>query len=297
MNDVIAMAHVSEAKKNTVSEFVRLIGQYDVVGTVNMQNFPAKELNTMREKLRKDVVLKMTKRRLLKVALKDADKQGVEDLEKYMEGMPAMIFTNQSPFTLFKTLKKNKSTTAIKSGQVAPNDIVVPSGPTNFAPGPIIGELGNVGVKAGIESGKVVIKEDAVVAKKGEEVSETLAGILSRLGIEPMEIGLDLTVVYENGEIITKDVLDVDEEQYIADIESCAAQAFNLSVNVAYPTAQNAGALVHKAFDEARNLAVNEDILTDKTVGDTLAKVQGQMFALAGNLSEDALDEELKGAT
>ncbi|MFP4195875.1 MAG: 50S ribosomal protein L10, partial [Candidatus Woesearchaeota archaeon] len=184
------MAHVSEAKKRIVSEFTQLIDKYDYVGTVNMENLPAKELSTMREKLRDNVVIKMTKRRLLRVALKNAKKDGIEKLEGHMKGMPAMIFTNQSPFSLFKTLKKNKSTTAIKAGQIAPNDIIVPAGPTSFAPGPVIGELGQVGIKAGIEGGKVAIKQDAVVAKEGEEVSSTLAGLLSRLGIEPMEIGL-----------------------------------------------------------------------------------------------------------
>ncbi|MGM5481157.1 MAG: 50S ribosomal protein L10 [Nanobdellota archaeon] len=290
------MAHVSEAKKQIVSEFTQLIDKYDYVGTVNMENLPAKELSTMREKLRENVIIKMSKRRLLRVALKDAKKDGIEQLEEYMKGMPAMIFTNQSPFSLFKTLKKNKSTTAIKAGQIAPNDIVVSAGPTSFAPGPVIGELGKVGIKAGIEGGKVAIKQDAVVAKEGDEISNDLAAILSRLGIEPMEIGLDLTAIYEDGEILTKDVLDVDEAQFIADIEACAAQAFNLAVNAAYPTAETAEALIQNAFSESRNLAVGEDILTDLTVGDTLAKVQGQVFSLAGMLPDEALSEELKGA-
>ncbi|MFW5865827.1 MAG: 50S ribosomal protein L10 [Nanoarchaeota archaeon] len=290
------MAHVSEAKKKTVAEFTQLIDKYDVVGTVDMENLPAKELSTMREKLRDTVVIKMTKRRLLKVALENSKKEGVSKLADYMKGMPALIFTNHSPFTLFKTLKRNKSTTAIKAGQIAPNDIVVAAGPTSFAPGPVIGELGQVGIKAGIEGGKVAIKQDALVAKEGDEVSQSLAGILSRLGLEPMEIGLDLTAVFENGEILTKAVLDVDENQYIADIEACAAQAFNLAVNAAYPTQDTVEALIQNVFAESKNLAVGECILTDLTIGDTLAKVQGEMFALASQLSDDALDDELKGA-
>ncbi|MBN1175521.1 50S ribosomal protein L10 [Candidatus Woesearchaeota archaeon] len=290
------MAHVSQQKKDTVSEFVELIDKYDYVGAVNMENLPAKTLYGMRTKLRDSVLIRMTKRRLITVALKNSKKEGVDKLIPHLKGMPALLFTNESPFTLFKTLKKNKSTAAIKGGQVAPNDIVVPAGPTGFAPGPVIGELGSVGIRAGIDGGKVAIKADAVVAKEGDVVNAKLAALLTRLGIEPMEIGLDLTAVYENGEILTKAVLDIDEDAYINDIGTAASWAFNLAVNAAIPNAQSIEALLQKAFGESRNLAINEDILTDITVGDTLAKVYGQMMAVASLLPEEALSEELKGA-
>lgn len=289
-------AHVSQAKKNTVSEFTQLIDKYDIVGAVNMENLPAKQLNNMREQLRDGVLIRMSKRRLLKVAIEQSKKEGIKELIPHLKGMPALLFTNQSPFTLFKTLKKNKSSTAIKGGQVAPKDIVVPAGPTSFAPGPVIGEMGGVGIKAGIDNGKVAVKEDSTVAKEGDVVNATLAGILTRLGIEPMEIGLDLVAVYENGEILTKAVLDIDEEAYLNDIATAASWAFNLAVDIAYASSETIETLLAKAATESKNLAINEDILTDLTVGDTLVKAQNQMFAVAGLLPDDALSDDLKGA-
>lgn len=291
------MAHVSEKKKNVVAEFSKLISEYDIIGAVNMENLPARTLANMREKLRETVLIKMSKRRLLKVALEQSDKKGLTELIPHLKGMPALLFTNASPFTLFKTLKKNKSNTAIKAGQTAPSDIVVPAGPTGFAPGPVIGELGSVGIKAGIDGGKVAIKEDAVVAKEGDVVNEKLAALLTRLGIEPMEIGLDLTAVYENGEILTKAVLDIDEDKYIADITQAASWAFNLAVESAYPCEETTETLLQKAFVESKNLAINEYILTDLTVGDTIARVYNQMLGVASQLPEEVLSEDLKAAT
>jgi len=287
-------AHVSQAKKDVVSQFTQLIDKYDIVGAVNMENLPAKQLNNMREQLRDGVLIKMSKRRLLKVALEASKKEGVTELISYLKGMPALLFTNQSPFTLFKTLKKNKSSTAIKGGQVAPHDIVVPAGPTGFAPGPVIGELGSAGIKAGIDGGKVVIKEDSLVAKEGDVVNAKLAGLLTRLGIEPMEIGLDLTAVFENGEILTKAVLDIDEDAYLNDIVTAASWAFNLAVDIAYASSETIETLITKAFTESRNLALNEDILTDLTLGDTLVKAQNQLFAVASLLPDEALSDDLK---
>ncbi|MCF7798816.1 50S ribosomal protein L10 [Candidatus Woesearchaeota archaeon] len=288
--------HISEAKKNVVKEFADLIDKYDVIGAVNMENLPAKQLHNMRVQLRDTVLIKMSKRRLLKVALEQSKKQGVVELLPHLKGMPALLFTNSSPFTLFKTLKKNKSKTGIKGGQIAPNDIIVPAGPTSFAPGPVIGELGSVGIKAGIDGGKVAIKADAVVAKEGDEVSQTLAGLLTRLGIEPMEIGLDLTAVCENGEVLTKAVLDIDEDQYISDVTTAASWAFNLAIHSAFPTTETTPVLIQNAFADAKALAISEDILTDLTVGDTLAKAHNQMMGVVTMLPDEALSADLKGA-
>ncbi len=275
-------AHVSEKKKRIIKEFEDLIKKYPVIGAVDVENLPALQLNRMRAQLRGTVLVKMTKKRLLRIALNNVknEKPGVEKLADYFKGMPALIFSKESPFKLYSILKKNKSKAPIKAGQTAPNDIVVPAGPTGFAPGPIIGELGSFKIKAGIENGKVAIKEDCVVAKEGEMVNAKLAGILARLGIEPMEIGLNITAVWENGEILTKDVLDIDEEQYAKDFETAAAWAFNLAVNAGIFNKDTIEPIIQKAHSEAFKLAVAQDIMTSETKELILAKAEAQASAL-----------------
>jgi len=62
-------AHVAEYKKRIVNEFVKLMTDYPIVGALNMENLPAPQLQKMREKLRKDVIIKMTKHRLVKLVI------------------------------------------------------------------------------------------------------------------------------------------------------------------------------------------------------------------------------------
>jgi large subunit ribosomal protein L10 len=183
-------------------------------------------------------------------------KEGLEALEPHMKGMTALLFTKENPFALYKTLKKNQSKAAAKAGQKAPFDIIVPAGPTNFAPGPIIGELGSVGIKTGIEGGKVAVKQDSRVAKEGDTISPKLAGLLLRLGIEPMKVGLDLTAVYENGMIIGKSVLDVDEEAYIGMLRTGVAQALALSMETGFLTKETTELMIQKASREGAALAI-----------------------------------------
>src|SRR3989344_8566689 len=115
--------------------------------------------------------------------------------------MPALIMTELDPFRLYKLLKSSKSPAFAKPGNVLPKDAMVKAGPTNFTPGPIIGELGKFGIKAGVEAGKIVIKEDKVVARAGQKVDAKMAELLIRLDIKPMEIGLNVVACYDRGTI------------------------------------------------------------------------------------------------
>lgn len=283
------MAHVSDSKKKTVEEFAKLMEEYPVIGIVNMVNLPVKTVQKMRAKLReKGTVLRMTKKRLMKIAFSNSTKQNLKDLEKHFKGLPALIFTKDNPFTLYAELEKTKSHAPAKAGQEAPKDIIVKAGPTNFAPGPIIGQLGKYGIKSGVEGGKLAIKENCVVAKKGDIIDADLAGILIRLGIEPMEIGLDLTAAYEEGQIFTSDLLYIDEKEYMNKFCTAYSESLNLAVCAGYPTKESIKIMLSKSASESRSLSIEIGFVTVDTAKDILRKAYSQMASLSNNLSQDA---------
>jgi large subunit ribosomal protein L10 len=277
------MAHVSQVKKDNVAQFVALVKKYPIVGVVNMEGMPTRQVQIMRATLRSNNVgLHMTKKRLLKLVFKESakDKPGLDKLADKLPGMPALILAHENPFKLYKQLQKSKSPAPAKAGQTAPKDIVVPAGPTGFAPGPIIGELGSIGIKSGIEGGKVAIKQDSVVVKEGQVVSAKVAGILTRLGITPMEIGLDLINVYEAGSIFGKEVLAIDEDTYISNIVQAHQMAFNLAVEAGVMNSATTEFLITKAAKQARSLAIESAILASDVVDDVVARANAQATAL-----------------
>jgi large subunit ribosomal protein L10 len=269
-------AHVSDDKKKTVAEFSKLLVEYPVIGMVNLENLPAKQLQNMRGQLRDKMFIRMTKRRLMKFAFEAAEnkKPGISGLLKHSQGMPAILFSCENPFKLYKFLQKNKSPAPAKAGQTAPRDIIIPAGPTPFAPGPIIGELGQARIKATVENNKVVIKEDAVVAHAGDKITQKVADLLTRFGITPMEIGLDLVAVYENGEIIGKDVMGVDEEAYIQNIAKAAAQGMSLAFEAGYASKDTIETLIQRSHADAKAVGMEANIMADELVGDLLAKAE-----------------------
>ena len=268
-------AHVAQWKKDAVKVVAKAMQSSPIIGVLNMEGLPAAQLGQMKSKLRGSVDILMTRRLLINRALKEVQKPGIEKLQEYIDkGMPALLFTKENPFALFKTLKKSKSRAAAKPGQTAPYDIVIPAGPTPFTPGPVISEFAQIGVKAGVEGGKVAVKQDAVVAKAGEPIKGPVASMLARLGIEPMEIGLNLVAVYENGTVYKASILDIDEEAFMKNLVGAATEALNLAVEAAYPTTDTTELLVQKAWREAKTVAIDGNILARGLQEEVLASAE-----------------------
>ena len=156
----------------------------------------------------------------------------------------------------------------------------VPAGKTAFAPGPIIGELGQLGIKAGIEDGKVAIKQDKLLVKEGEIFTQKNADILTRLGILPMEVGLNVVAVFEDGVIFDRKVLEIDDKIYLANLIQLHNEAMNLAVKIAYASKDTINVLLSKAHRDAMALADGKDILTSDNVNKLLAKAEAQANAL-----------------
>ena len=291
------MAHVAEWKKEEVKELKGIIGEYDVIGIVDLVNIPAKQLQEMRKSLKGKAVIRMSKKNLIDLAFEDcnADKTNIVDLSEHMDGQIAIIATEMNPFKLYKILEDSKTQAPAKPGAIAPEDIVVPEGDTGFEPGPFLGELQQVGIPAKIDKGKICVQKETVVVAEGEEVSKQVAATLARMDINPMEVGMDLKAVYEEGSIYTSDVLAIDEEQTLADLQKAFSGAFNLSVNAAIPTAKTISAILSLAHTRAVGVGVEGAILTSKTSESILGLVNARMLAIASAIAdiEGAIDDEL----
>ena len=289
------MAHVAEWKKDEVNELKGLIAESEVVGIVNLLNIPARQLQEMRRSLKGKATLRLAKINLMNLALEDcnAEKADIVGLSDFMEGQPALICTDMNPFKLYKILEDSKTAAPAKAGSVASDDIVVPAGDTGFPPGPFLGELQQIGVNAKIDTGKIVVQKDTVVVEAGEEVPKAVAAALTRMDIKPMEVGMDLKAVYEDGAIFKADVLAIDEEQTIADVQNAFTKAFNLSVFTAFPTDKTISAIIGSAHTKAFNVGIEAAIMNSKTSEMLIGLANAKMLALAGEVSADALDDEL----
>ena len=268
-------------KARQVEEIKKLLSQYRVIGIASLEKVRAAQLQELKRKLEKEVVMKVFKNTLVKRAIDELGDPKLKKLEEYLTGPNIFLFTNMNPFKLSILLEKNKVRAIAKAGDKASFDVVVPAGNTGLSPGPVISQFSTVGIPTRIESGSVWVNKDTLVCRKGEVISLQLANILSKLGIKAVEIGLSLKVVYDDGYIITEEDLAVDLDEIRKSIEEAHSYAFNLSINAAIPMPENVGLLLQKAHQEAYFLAVNAAVPTKETIGDLLRKAQAEALALS----------------
>lgn len=290
------MAHVAEWKKDTVSTLEKIITDHKTIAIVRVDRIPGVQLQTLRGTLRDKITFKVAKKTLIKLALENSieNRPDLMKLTNHMEGQTAILGTNMNPFSLFKLLSSKVQPMPAKGGEEAPDDIKVEKGETPFPPGPIVGELGKVGIPAAIEKGKVVVRKTVTPVKKGDKISRDLAQVLTKLEIFPFQVGIALDGAWEDGMIYRSSDLDIDMDAYKQNLTYGAQMAFNLAVFATYMTPQTAVPIVQKARMQALSLATYAGILTKDTTDLVLSKAYGGMLALARLMSSDGLDDDLQ---
>ncbi|MFH1229346.1 MAG: 50S ribosomal protein L10 [Candidatus Aenigmatarchaeota archaeon] len=250
-------AEVKPEKLKAVEEFAKLIKQSPVLGIIDLYKTPASALQKIKKELRGKATIRVAKKSTLLFAL---DKAGKGNLKEYMVGYPALIFADINPFKLYLFLQKKKTPAFAKPGDVTIKDIEVKAGPTDLPPGPAISSLTKVGIPAKVVAGKIAVAKDKIVLKAGEKVTLELASALQMLKMQPMEIGLNVVVIDENGTVYKKDQLFVDEEKIRNDVQIAINNAFNLSINAEILMKETIGFMLAKAQMEAKTLATEAKI-------------------------------------
>ncbi|HVL47213.1 MAG TPA: 50S ribosomal protein L10 [Candidatus Thermoplasmatota archaeon] len=291
------MAHVAKWKKDEVKSLVDMLRANPVIGVAQVDGIPSAQMQTMRKNLRADATIKIAKSTLLRIALKELEKErpGAAKLADAMNGSTALIATKMNPFKLYKRLEQSKTKAPARGGETAPSDIAVEKGETQFKPGPIVGDLQKAGIPAKIDNGKVVISANKVLVKAGEKIKPEVATMLTRLEIFPLIVGMDLKAVHENGTVFGRDVLAVDEDAILAELGAAARGALGVALEAGWATKQTIVPLIAKAQREALAVGV-EAALPEKGVIDlVVAKAYREMLAVARKAPE-AADDELKAA-
>ncbi len=281
-SDYVAKAAVQ--KKQAVDALVKSFGTYGVVAVVNLESLPAAQLQRLRISLGDDLLIVMCKKSVIRLAIASVKGKlkGIEQLLDLLVGMPALLFTNQNPFKLANLLQKSKSKAPAKPGQTAPYDIVIPAGPTSFAPGPIISELAAVGIKAGVESGKIAVKVPSTIVREGEKIKPKVAEVMAKFSIQPMEIGLNLVAAYENGIIYGKKVLSIDPATYVSELVSAAMESRAVALHIGFPAAETIVLLITKSARQARHIAKEHGIMVPELAEELVGKAGLEAAAIGG---------------
>ena len=283
-----------EQKEAKVEEFKEALEEYDVIGILDMQSLPARQLQEIESEIEEFADIKMSRKTLMNIAIGDAEKEGVDELDTDEATQPAFIFSKKDPFQLYQLIQENQTSAAADGGEIAPNDIEIPEGDTGIGPGPMLGKLQQAGAQVQVDDGSIHVMEPSVLVEKGEEITADDAEILNQIGIEPLQIGLDLVIAYSDGEIFDAEELDIDIDEYREDVEAAAAGAFNLAVNAGVVNETTAPAIVSEAVQKARNVAISEGIPEEETIEEAVSYAASAAEAVDSEVDLEAAKEDLE---
>lgn len=271
---------VLEEKSSEIATIKDILKEYKSIGIASLKKVRASQLQELKKSMTGKVYLRVLKNTLIKLAIEEMNQAELKELEAYLEGSNVFLFTDLNPFKLALLLERGKVKTTAKSGDIAAEDVVIPASNTGQPPGPVISQLNAVGLPTRIESGSVWVSKDTLVVRKGEVINERLAGVLSKLGIKAVELGISMRAVFDNGLIITGDQLKVDVAATKKNVETSNQEAFALALSIGYATKETIKPLLQTAHQKAVALSIGAAIPTKETIADLIRKATAEMNSL-----------------
>lgn len=269
----------SKIKQKESENLSKTISKYKTIALVDMETFPSSSFEEIKKVFRGSVEFVYTKKVIIYNALKSANKELAETLMSIR--MPALALSNEDPFDIANIVMENKTYCRIKAGDTAPDDIVLPAGPTPFQPGPMLSQFSSIGVKTKNEGGKISIISDTTVVKRGEKVPEKIATILSSMDITPKELLLSITIASNGGIMFGRSVLYKSRGEYISEISAAFQRSLSLSISRSILNKYSIKPVIKKIYIGVKFLSVNRNIVSKATIKDIIAKATMQKIALA----------------
>ncbi|MBN1217226.1 MAG: 50S ribosomal protein L10 [Candidatus Lokiarchaeota archaeon] len=270
---------VPQWKQKEVDYLVDLMEKYESIAVINVAKTIDRQVQEIRKVLRKDAVIRMSKKSLQERALdkfeKKTGKTHIKELKERIPGQSALIFTNLDTFKLVRVLKENKWMVPAKPGQVTPVDIIVPAGDTGLPTGQVISELNmTLRLPTMISNDTIHIREDTITHHVGDIVSTKEASVLKKLGVQPIESIIKIDVAWTDGELVPPEVLYLDIDELREDIALSYIKAKTLAIKFEILDKETVSPLIQKAHREALALLFEMPIFDEKILGEYIQRAE-----------------------
>ena len=273
-------------KTQMYQQLQELPKKYSVLALVRMEKVRGSQLLPLRKKLQGEVEIVSIKDKVAKLAFAKAGITGVDKLSEKIAGQCVFMFTNMSPFKLNVLLGKNKVMLFARGGDTASMDVVILPKNTGIAPGPMLTDFKENGIATKIDQGTIWIMKETIPVKKGEAISEKLAGLLSKLDIKAIEAGIILNAALEEGLVYQQEEMIIDVEKFRNDLARAHQEAVSLSIEAAYITSDNIEHILAKAAQSARSVSTEAGYLTEDNKEQILQKAHGQAQGVASKAKD-----------
>jgi len=255
---------VPARKQDYANRLNNYLDNYAQAMTINVNNVGSKSIAVQRKKLReRNIHILMGKNTIIRKVLNvraerleaagntAAAAQALKMLEM-VEGNIGFVFvpSDQDVGKIREEITAERVQTAAKAGVEAPDDVVVPAGPTGQDPSQT-SFFQALDIPTKINRGQVEIVSDVKLVTKGEKVNRSAAELLVMLNIKPFYYGITVHHIYQNGDVFPADVLDISSSDIAQAFNNAVREVAALCLALNYPTAAS---VPHSIMDAYKNM-------------------------------------------
>jgi len=240
-----------ERKQEYFEKLEKLLDEYTKILLVSVDNVGSKQMQQIRIALRGKGEVLMGKNTMIRKVIASYVKKNpghpYESLLPRIKGNVGFVFTNGDLSELREIISSNKVPAPARVGSIAPNDVIVPAGPTGCDPGQT-SFFQALQISTKIQKGQIEITSDVLLVTKDSKVGNSEAALLQKLSICPFNYGLIISLVYDNGSIFDPAVLDLTDDDLCSKFMEGVRNVAAISLEIGLPTIASIPHSVANAF-------------------------------------------------
>jgi large subunit ribosomal protein LP0 len=259
-------AESASKKQEYFTKLIKLLDEYPKIFIVGVDNVGSNQLHKTRIALRGKAVVLMGKNTMIRKAIRGhiENSPALEQLLPHIKGNIGFVFARDDLPSIKKVLLANKISAPAKAGAIAPNDVIVPAGPTGLEP-THTGFFQALNIQTKINKGAIEIINNVPLIKTGQKVGNSEAALLLKLDIKPFQYGLVIKAVYDSGTLYDPAVLDLTDDEILARFNSGVRNVACVSLATGIPTVASLPHSLKRGYANILSIALATDVSIPQT--------------------------------
>jgi len=248
-------------KANYFLKLLQYMDEYPKCFIVGVDNVGSKQMQQIRQSLRKDAVLLMGKNTMIRKAIRGhlENNPALEKILPHIKGNVGFVFTSDDLGDVREKILDNKVKAPARAGAIAPLDVFLP--PQNTGLGPEKTSFFQaLSIPTKISKGTIEILNEIHLIKKEDKVGASEATLLNMLNISPFTYGLKIRQVYDSGTVFSPEILDITPEDLRASFLQGVRNVAAVSLQIGYPTVASVPHSIVNGLKKLIAVAVETDI-------------------------------------
>jgi len=257
-----------EKKGVYAKNLVELLGNYNKILLVNIDNVGAFSLQKTRQALRGKAHLLFGKNTLIRKTIRDyvekcteagnKESARIEQLLPFLRGNVGLVFTNEELASIKDVIESFKQKAPAKVGQLAPIDVFVDPGPTGMEPTQTQ-FLQALNIASKIVKGQVEIINRVHLVKQGEKVGNSEAALLDKLNILPFSYSTEVRFVYDAGFVYPSSLLNLGEQDVLSLLSKGIQRIATISIQTGMPSLASVPHQIATAYRNLISISIETD--------------------------------------